>query len=171
MLLVLVILLLTAALVWPSLDAAFVNYELRQAAELVRANLTSARVHAIDDGVVYEFRFDPASGSFSVAPVEDTAIESDVASSSGPWQVEDVLPGNVTFAAESALSPAGSGAVVPNEDTGADGSRAVFFYPDGMTDDATLVLSNNLGASVDLALRGLTGVVSVSDVRTGTGEQ
>lgn len=169
MLLVLVILVLMAGLVWPSLDAAFAHYELRQAADLLRVNLTAARIHAIDEGVVYQFRFQPGDGSFSVAPTNQSGGSFGQTSTSGTltpsWIVEDMLPGNASFTRESVVSVAESGVNESTSPSDANATHALFFYPDGTTDDAVLVLTNGRGATIDVSLRGLTGIVSVSDLQ------
>jgi len=46
-------------------------------------------------------------------------------------------------------------------------SQPILFYPDGTTSDARLTVANEQGRYIDVTLRGLTGVVKVSDVYLG----
>ena len=167
MLLVLVILVLTAGLVWPSLDAAFAHYQLRQAAELVRANLTAARVRAIEAGIVYQFRFQSGRGDYTITPVEEKSGGGPSSADSGStsWTVEESLPGNAFFSAASVVTAAESAGAGPVAVGDGSGSHVLLFYPDGSTDDALVVVSDAKQVSVDVSLRGLTGVVTVSEPR------
>ncbi len=48
-------------------------------------------------------------------------------------------------------------------------SEPIFFYPDGTTSTARLLLRNKEGLTIELALRGLTGIVRVGEVTTAQG--
>jgi len=54
--------------------------------------------------------------------------------------------------------------------TGGSWSEPIFFYPDGTTSTAQLVLKNKEGRMIELFLRGLTGVVKVSDITSSSGQ-
>jgi len=43
-------------------------------------------------------------------------------------------------------------------------SVPVFFYPDGTTSTATFLLKNDMGKCIELHIRGLTGITTVSDL-------
>jgi hypothetical protein len=45
-------------------------------------------------------------------------------------------------------------------------SEPILFYPDGTATSARLVLKNEHGRSIELTLRGLTGVVSIGTVQS-----
>ena len=49
-----------------------------------------------------------------------------------------------------------------------DLSTPIFFYPDGTTSNARLVVANERGRYILLTLRGLTGVVRVSGMLTAS---
>jgi len=53
---------------------------------------------------------------------------------------------------------------------GSGWSEPIFFYPDGTTSNAQLLLKNKQGRMVELFLRGLTGIVTVSDVTAAGGQ-
>ena len=45
-------------------------------------------------------------------------------------------------------------------------SKPILFYPDGTTSSARLMLKNKQNRRIELALRGLTGVVTVGQLRS-----
>jgi hypothetical protein len=50
---------------------------------------------------------------------------------------------------------------------GAGWSEPIFFYPDGTTSDTTLLLANKEGRTIELWLRGITGMVKIGDITAG----
>ncbi len=80
------------------------------------------------------------------------------------------LPPGVIFASnpiildmQTAMADLQSGATQSSE-SGSGWSKPIYFYPDGTSSDAQLLLRNEKERSVSVALRGLTGVVTVSDL-------
>jgi hypothetical protein len=64
-------------------------------------------------------------------------------------------------------TPSGAGSAAGTLATGDAGqSPPIFFYADGTCSDAQVWLRNEYGQTVSLSLRGLTGVVLVSEVRS-----
>jgi prepilin-type N-terminal cleavage/methylation domain-containing protein len=53
---------------------------------------------------------------------------------------------------------------------GAGWSEPIFFYPDGTTSSARLQMRNKEGLTIDLLLRGITGIVKVGDVIPAGGQ-
>ncbi|MGD0382278.1 MAG: hypothetical protein ABSA77_02075 [Thermoguttaceae bacterium] len=53
---------------------------------------------------------------------------------------------------------------------GSGWSEPIFFYPDGTTSNAQLLLRNKEGRMIELFLHGLTGIVKVSDVTAAGGQ-
>jgi prepilin-type N-terminal cleavage/methylation domain-containing protein len=175
LLLVLGLLAAIGALAWPALERPFANRRLRVAADVVRTEWSLARVEAIRSGGPCVFRYAAGGRQFCR---ERQAGESPVAAVTE--QQEEPLP-----AAEAAASPSTpkklpegvffSAAGVPldlqaaaadAEPAESDWSEPIFFYPDGTTSDARLVLANDRGKHVELTLRGLTGTVSIGEVLT-----
>ncbi len=54
---------------------------------------------------------------------------------------------------------------VPSAGTG--WSEPIFFYPDGTTSDTKLLLANKEGRTIELLLRGITGMVKIGDITIG----
>jgi len=62
-----------------------------------------------------------------------------------------------------------------DEDQGAGEDRTLsctplLFYPDGTTSTARVVLQNEYERSIEVTLRGLTGVASVGEISAGEGQ-
>ena len=79
--------------------------------------------------------------------------------------VERSLPENIFFVATetSSVAPSQPWAATPPAYGSLDAAWAepVYFYPDGTTTDARLVLENEFNDQLELSLRGLTGVATV----------
>lgn len=177
-LLVLVVLVITAAFSWPLLTRAFESQRLRSAADLVRSRLTRARIEAIETGQTCRFQYSVDGQSFSIkteSNSQETAGDSELQAAMGVTRAErrlsGELPEGITFA-----PPPQAGMATPASDTGNpdDGgsegaagdswSPPIYFHPNGTTSSAVIRLRNAYGRALELTLRGETGVVTVSDV-------
>ena len=77
--LVLVILVLVAATVWPSLERSFADQRLRDATGMVSAQWARARAKATSSGIAYQFCYRPEDSSFWIEPCEEMAASLDEA--------------------------------------------------------------------------------------------
>ncbi len=176
--LTLAVLVLLGGIAWPVLSRAFENQRLKKSADIIRAEWTQARVQAMSTGYVYIFQFTPGQDRYSSYRRVASEVE---LSSEGQFQAvqpealepfgkEHSLPEGIRFAGGEVLwdtraemysinSPA-----FLSSDQG--WSSPIFFYPDGTTSTARLVLENERGRRIDISLRGLTGMVSRSDIYT-----
>src|SRR5438874_4807621 len=68
LMLVLAIIVVMAAIAYPSATAMYGHLRLSQAADAVRAAWAEARAHAIDEGRPYRFAIIPDQGNYRVAP-------------------------------------------------------------------------------------------------------
>jgi prepilin-type N-terminal cleavage/methylation domain-containing protein len=188
--LVLCIMTILAALAWPAVNQMLKNQNLRLAADRLKTVWLRARLDAMNSGRVLRFSYDPLNGAYRL---ESGAGENnaDVSSSSSagdnsapqvqektsfdaatgdyvPLLREDTLPEGIRFVLMNATAsnrdntagqmPGGFGI---NEQLQ---STPVFFYPDGSTSTARLVLGNDQDRGIALSLRGLTGVVTVGEI-------
>jgi prepilin-type N-terminal cleavage/methylation domain-containing protein len=183
-LLVMSLLVLLTALVLPALGGPLERARMRRAADQVRAAWTKARVEAMRSGGVQvftyapggrEYRIEPRSASpatFDPAGGAALAVDPQVAAA----VVEAKLPEGVVFASDDDWLRAMSGeAADPVDDElldplgglagGAASSPPIFFFPDGTSSTASLVLRGRRGYCVDVSLRGLTGVAAMGEIR------
>lgn len=178
-----------ASLTWPALTRPLALQRLRKAADQVRADWTRARVKAMSSGRTYVFQYSSDTDRYSVQPLTtgDTASE-DALLGGGELGApatgqetgtvnQRVLPEGITFYCDPAeqqdpsaltgtipgLDASGGGAILD----GASPTSEVRFLPDGTTSTARVVLKNEHGRSIELSLRGLTGVVTVGEVQAG----
>ena len=179
--LVLALLVVIAAMVWPAFERPLASERLRHGADKVRAEWMRTRVRAMTTGTPHVFRHMPLTNQYQVEIWSGAESQLEAASLSDfgiPQQPtvvaqgigEKGLPDGVVFDANQTLQDTRAMLV------GADGmqsqmgqaewSEPIYFFPDGTTSTARLLLHNELGLYVVLDLRGLTGVVTVSPVLT-----
>lgn len=172
LMLTLSILVILASLTLPLMEKPLANQRLRSAADLVRAKWVAARVKALDSGDVYLFRYVANENRFAIECRRDPdtstdSIWGDAAATSTASQPvaelparEQTLPEGVTFVG-SETAPDTRASTIVSAATG--GSEPILFYPDGTTSTARLVLRNEYGRTIELSLRGLTGIVTVGE--------
>ncbi len=188
-LLTLSLLVVLASLTWPSLGRPMAAQRLRESADQVRVELVRARVHAMSTGQPHVFRY-AANGNAYAVEMQNTEDDgSDTASNasgdgkstatantggdleSGRETRQRRLVERVRFVSDQTSSPSASQPAATSAQASAvddaDLSQAIVFYPDGTCSDANLRLENEYNQTIDLSLRGLTGVVLVSQVGSG----
>lgn len=184
------LLVVLAALAWPSMGRPLANQRLRKAADQIRSEMTRARVKAMSTGRTYVFQYSPNEERYSLRSfgegesLSDDAIRGGGSLESGPLGQEGrpaserPLPDGVTFdAASYPETPSASSIVAGDLADPAGGAAfgvdspptAIRFYADGTTSSARVRLKNEFGRSIELRLRGLTGVITVGEV-TATAE-
>lgn len=176
-LLVMAVVVMILGLAWPVLDRYRSEYRLRQGGLLIQSRLSSARVHAIDTGVPYEFRYEPGGQKFLVLPHDEQALHAQqVAGSHGPAKIAGRLPSpQAQFDATAPGASGGqqipgdwlTGIAAASEFSGATWSAPILFYPDGTAAHATLTIRDKKSQSVTVSVRPLTGAVSVSKIVRG----
>lgn len=181
------LLVVLASLTWPAMSRPLAVQRLRKAADQVRADWTRARVKAMSSGRTYVFQYSPDADRYSIQPVaagdmasEDASLgggELGIPAGQGTGTVnERALPEGITFYGDlddqqdsSTLADAlpgldaAGGAILAGDSP----TSEVRFLPDGTTSTARVVLKNEYGRSIELSLRGLTGVVTVGEVQAG----
>lgn len=180
MLLVLSILVLAATMAFPALNRLYLEHKLQEAAQVVQSKLATARVHALDEGVPYQFLFELNGSRFLIIPEEPDAQATAGTGSGSAGLVEVVQPrwkytGNVeqgiTF--EAAPSTLGTGHVDKAWLTGlADSDKLddvvwatpISFYPDGTSSGGEVQVADTCEEFIRLSIRALTGGVLVSPI-------
>jgi Tfp pilus assembly protein FimT len=186
MILVLAVLVAAAALVLPALQGPMDDQRLLKSADLIRAQWTKARVAAMKSGKIYVFRYTIASDAYVVEPwygevdvlevSPDDAVEVPMTTrvvpdetKSHPLGISGLrLPdGIMFFTGETAMDTrtAEVSQDMSSGTTAVDSQPPIVFYPDGSTSDARVVLTNER-FYVEVSLRGLTGMVRVSELRS-----
>jgi prepilin-type N-terminal cleavage/methylation domain-containing protein len=192
--LVLALMVVIAAFTWPVMNNTFASQRLKKAAEIVRTQWSKSRILAMNSGRVVLFRYEIGGGRFrsdeyidvtafenmsndgttpeanatsggnSWTPYQDTNSQN---SASPPVAGEQTLPEGILFRACEIDndSRATTATVNPAADaTGISWSEPIYFYPDGTSSSAQLQIYNDRQRAVELVLRGMTGVVKVSEV-------
>jgi prepilin-type N-terminal cleavage/methylation domain-containing protein len=167
MLLVLALMSALAAVAIPSFQGPLADRRLRSSAEHVRAAWLTARSEAMTSAQIYMFRYEPQTGDYTIGPWDGdgSGVETASNSLSVVSGAPTTLPEGVTFVGGSTQQDTRSAAVDATGASAIGGSSAppVLFYTDGSTSTVELQLAHEIGLGVTLSMRGLTGVVTVSD--------
>lgn len=167
LLLVVAVLVVVMGLAAPSVNRMFQRTALDRGADRVRAAMGKARVKAIKEGDVYAVFVARGSNWFDVGPFANSKNQiaranrdRNVAEQQGNSGFQDnILPGGIRFAASEVLSNARAAEVLSGtESSSGGGLQQILFYPDGTSQDASIVLQNQVGGIVEIQLRGLTGL-------------
>ncbi|MCX7427879.1 MAG: prepilin-type N-terminal cleavage/methylation domain-containing protein [Planctomycetia bacterium] len=180
MLIILAVLVLMAGVAWPVLRAPWRRTQVEDAANHARVTLARVRVKAIESGTAWQFCFLPGTGLFAYRPVVPGRDARRMAEA-GPSQdsldeetVEGELPHGVFFRDPRERETFNSldtsdAAPLPAEEISrldaADWSEPILFYPNGRAANARLELQGPKGLSVDVTLRGLTGMAKVGKLQ------
>jgi prepilin-type N-terminal cleavage/methylation domain-containing protein len=174
LLLALAVLLVVAGVAWPMLLRMYAGEPLQRSAEEVRQLLTASRLRAIDDGVVYEFRYEPDGPKYALLPQQSAGLAADEslttpsgsAAESAALAEPLELPPGVRFGLSQAVSSGTTLSVLPDSRlSGGAWSDPILFHPDGSSIDATVDLVDDDGRSITITVRGLTGTADVSRIR------
>jgi Tfp pilus assembly protein FimT len=189
-LLVMALLVAIAAIAAPSLSGPLENHRLRKGADHVRNAWAKARVLAMESGQTYAFRYQPSGNTYVVQPwlTDEDYLESDQINAGGvplagtgstdplsspltsepaPQTYNEVLPESIYFMASETEADMRAAMLVDDQNnlaSLAEWSSPVFFYSDGTTSTARLVLANSRQLHAVVTLRGLTGVTHVSEL-------
>lgn len=162
-LLVLALMTVVGAIVWPAIDAPFAAERLRAAAEQLQADLVRARVAAVDSGTPHRLTLIAGERGYAAfvagfgPAMPSTSIGDATAANVTPIFAR-MLPEEVQLqGAELAATEAPPPNALP-------GAIDLLFQPDGQTSTAKITLINDRAMHVTIRIRGLTGAVAVGDV-------
>jgi prepilin-type N-terminal cleavage/methylation domain-containing protein len=178
MLLVLAVLTVALAILYPATERLYQTHRFTQALEQMRGKMAAARVRAIDDGVIYQFRYEPQGRRVLVIPYaeERTASSNDAnaaastATRESRWRFFGELPRGMKFQAADISTERISRQQLddfadPGQLANAAWSTPIFFFPDGSANDAAIRVTDSDGRSMLLSVRGLTGAASTSSIQ------
>jgi prepilin-type N-terminal cleavage/methylation domain-containing protein len=170
--LVMVILVIIAAMTFPSMMGAYGRSQLRGGGDVVRAALLRTRLAAMDTGQAHVFRCLINGGEFQVVSIPEViASGGQVANptgnpieDTGDWRLDFThLPAGITFAKLDA-APSQLVAAMFTTLQSSTWAGPVVFYPDGTSTDATVLLKNENQSTIRVTLRGLTGTVTMGEI-------
>jgi len=180
LMLALAIMVILAALAAPAVGRAWERYRVKAAGEQLRAAFTHAHVTAMRTGQIQVLRFEMGGDKYYLQPwmAGDEAInvsaEEAYEQSMPSYQAEPVkeekLPEDVTF--EVAEAKFDTRAMEIDEEAAkqqsalVQWSQPVLFYPDGTSSQAKITVANKRGQAVQVTLRKLTGLSTVSAIST-----
>lgn len=178
MLLVLTIVGIIAGLSWPRLARYLQENDLRSNAEQARRIIDSARVKAIREGTIFQFRYEPYGQKYLLAPYEllqPTGQEQTTPDYSGQkktvgfiYQLTETCafhppeqtPGSqmpIERLSVELLSQIANGLLYQD----VSWSPPILFYPDGSATNHSFSVQDAKGRRVPISVRGLTGTVYV----------
>jgi prepilin-type N-terminal cleavage/methylation domain-containing protein len=189
-LLVLTLIVMASALAVPSLKTTMANQRLKKGAEAIRAAWTHARATAVKTGQTQVFLHLMNGTGFLTMPqvspedliesdaqtLEQSLLASSYAGVGGTGiGTGSQLPDGVVFlgaevaidqrtASQMLLHDQGAPVAANTGSSQAQWGMPVFFFPDGTTSTARLVLANQKSSMLAVEMRGLTGVVRVNPV-------
>jgi type II secretory pathway pseudopilin PulG len=184
--LVVALIIIMFALVLPSLKGALSTQRLRKSADLLRAHLHRARIKAMRSGQIHGFHFQMGGTKYVTVPwhtadgTTDEAADGPAgfgtnATSSVPVGAVDpqTLPEGITFVIMAEIADERSEALteqmpltLPVDRNGeAPWSPPILFYPDGTASDARVIMRDQRYWTVDVELRGLTGISKVGQLK------
>lgn len=188
--LVLTILVVIAGLSWPQLLRYLRERTIREEAHSVRVELNRARIKAIDQGLTYQFRFEPDGQRFVVLPYDRPDIgagssldpATGTASTSQPTAIVPIvsgqLPKSCRFDVPKVANPT-SGAeqrvwteklpdewllLIPDGNALRETSWGppIRFFADGSADDGAVTILDDDRRRIEISVRGFTGTVQAS---------
>jgi prepilin-type N-terminal cleavage/methylation domain-containing protein len=154
-LLVMAILVLLAAVAYPTLSAMYGDVRVKAAADQVRGSWTEARANAIEDGRAYRFSVEPGTGKYRVAPDDPSFWDGSggqADENAAPPHIEEgELPKGILFETPSDLPVEGNWSTV------------AVFNPDGTCEhDIEIALKEDDDSTpVVVRVRGMTGAITV----------
>src|SRR5262245_36782373 len=168
LILVMALIVIVGALVYPSLAVTYDQYKVTAAADAIRSSWAIARGQAMEHGRPYRFAIVPGHGNYRVAP--DSAeywSGNDIPTSDNPSGhlvvVSETLPKGVIFGGDNSSSNGDdTESLSPDEVDPASWKTVAVFLPDGTArEDVQLILSSRRSAELVVRLRAMTGAVTV----------
>jgi prepilin-type N-terminal cleavage/methylation domain-containing protein len=161
LMLVLALIVAFASISVPMFRNSFAVERLRRAGDAVRTVWAKARLDAMRSGQTHVFRFDYGVNTYVVALWETGDTSTEASDDVSVAQKTGQLPGDAVFYAGEKVVDARTQQI---EGAGGQTAPQIFFYPDGTTSTAQVLLSNGEQRFLRVELRGLTGIARAGDV-------
>jgi prepilin-type N-terminal cleavage/methylation domain-containing protein len=174
LLLVLALIVVLYSLASPALKRPLASQGLWKSADTIRTQWAATRVRAMRTGCIHVFQYQPGTNQYRIRPwvAPEDMVESNDASMLGAANTRQLAPSRTvrdellqlsegTVLVQSEVDDKRwvmmSEAQLQLNDLDPTWSSPVFFYPDGTTSTARLLLSNQYNDWAAVTLRGLTG--------------
>jgi type II secretory pathway pseudopilin PulG len=180
LMLALAILVAMAAISAPTINRTWERYRVKLAGDQLRAAFSRAHVQAMRTGQTQVMRFEVGGDQYAVQPwvagdeMINASAQEAFEQTQPQYQSEAVkperLPDDVIFELAEAKFDTRATEIEEEALRQRDGqtqwSQPILFYPDGTSSQAKVVVANKRGQAVQVTLRKLTGLTTVSDVST-----
>jgi len=183
-LLVLTIIVAIAALSWPQMSRFLQRESVMANAEQVRQLLDHARVQAVEDGVTYQFRYEPNGQKFVLLPYELLSTPTSQSSSNSQQtqtatEIDRAIVYELTEDCYFYIPTTLSGETTVMERLGdpwleliqngsshrdVSWSSPILYSPDGTAIDGAVTVADEDRRYISLSVRGLTGAVVTSRI-------
>lgn len=176
----LAIMVILASLAAPAIGRAWERYRVKLAGDQLRAAIGHAHYEAMRTGQIQVLRFEMGGSSYYLQPwmagdeTINVSAEEAYEQSTPQYQVKPVqekkLPEDVTF--EFAEAKFDTRALEIEDEANkqqtaiTQWSQPILFYPDGTSSQAQVTVANARGEAVQITLRKLTGLATVSELTT-----
>ena len=151
--------IMLTAMAMPSMGRAYQAQQLIGAADVVRARFAEARVLSIKTGDIYGFFYEPGAARYFIAPMSQgfRSLQNGIEPSS---EISE-LRNEITFVDGQAAEDSRSADAEESATQDYQSMQPILFYPDGTSQDAVVLLTNDVQDSyIQVNLRGLTGTSS-----------
>lgn len=181
MMLIMAVLISAFAVSWPSLNRMYQDAQLKQGVDQVQVQLVSARVHSVDAGMMYQFRYEPGGRRFMIIPFDQEGmLSSDLTLGTGGggqvqtvWKCAGIIGETLQFDATGLGTTASQVPIdwlngLPNSGdfVNTNWSAPMYFNADGSSTGGTLDVYDSHGQFARIFVRPLTGGVTVSKIES-----
>jgi len=174
-LLALAVIVSLLTVVWPSVTRMFQDYQIKSVANDVRVQVAGIRTLSLNQGVSYQFRYEPEGTYFVAVPSEYGALTiTDDTASTKANRIYGVLPEGMQFRHADGVTELNTEKIseiwlegMENSTTlsGKDWSAPLYFHPDGTASEGEFQVVSRDGIALSISVRGLTGAVKMSAIK------
>lgn len=158
-----------ASMSWPTIRNSMSKSQLQSAAKQVSADLSKARLTAIQTGVPQEFRFQMDQNAYEISPrlisTLDAAKSASQESAETATESEEVevthkqLSDGLKFTMGKRSEEKQEETLLASADT--EWSRPIVFFPNGRASQAAFELEGDQGLRVEIRLNAMTGAAKL----------
>jgi len=158
-----------ASLSWPTIRNSMSKSRLQSAAKQVSADLSKARLLAIESGVAQEFRYQPDQSCYEIAPRSTSDVEHQTVAvnpsaetseeEQSQSEIHRELMDGLKFVLHGQQESPRQETIVASAES--EWSKPIVFFPNGRASQATVELEGDEGMRVEIQLNGMTGTTKL----------